>query len=72
MPVDAIGLWAIAARTPDRAAVIEPDGRVVTYAELAREADRYGRGLRALGLSTGTSPRQSPNGEKQKPKHHID
>jgi long-chain acyl-CoA synthetase len=53
MAVNAIGLWAIAARTPDRAAVIEPDGRVVTYAELAREADRYGRGLRALGLSTG-------------------
>ena len=53
MPVDAIGLWAIAARTPDQAAVIEPDGRVVTYAELAGEADRYGRGLRALGLSTG-------------------
>ena len=53
MAVNAIGLWAIAARTPDRTAVIEPDGRVVTYAELAREADRYARGLRALGLSTG-------------------
>jgi long-chain acyl-CoA synthetase len=51
--VNAIGLWAIAARSPDRAAVIEPDGRVVSYAALAREADRYGRGLRALGLGTG-------------------
>jgi long-chain acyl-CoA synthetase len=53
LAVDAIGLWAIAAHSPDRAAVIEPDGRVVSYAELAGEADRYGRGLRALGLSTG-------------------
>jgi long-chain acyl-CoA synthetase len=53
LAVDAIGLWAIAARTPDRAAVIEPDGRVVSYAELAAEADRYGRGLRALGLTVG-------------------
>jgi len=52
-PVNAIGLWAIAQRSPDRAAVIEPGGRVVSYAELASEADRYGRGLQALGLSTG-------------------
>ncbi len=51
--MNAIGLWAIAEHSPDRAAVIEPDGRVVSYAELASEADRYGRGLRALGLSTG-------------------
>jgi long-chain acyl-CoA synthetase len=53
LAVDAIGLWAIAERTPDRAAVIEPDGRVVSYAELAAEADRYGRGLQALGLTVG-------------------
>ena len=52
-PVNAIGLWAIAASSPDQAAVIEPDGRVVSYAELASEADRYGRGLQALGLSAG-------------------
>ncbi len=51
--MDAIGLWAIAEQAPDQAAVIEPDGRVVTYAELASEADRYGRGLQALGLSPG-------------------
>jgi long-chain acyl-CoA synthetase len=51
--VDAIGLWAIAASSPGRPAVYEPDGRVVTYAELAAEADRYGRGLQALGLVPG-------------------
>ena len=45
--MNAIGLWAIAAESPDRTAVIEPTGAAVTYAELAREADRYGRGLQA-------------------------
>ena len=48
-PVDAIGLWAIAAAAPARTAVIEPDGRAVSYAELAREADRYGRGPAGAG-----------------------
>ena len=48
-----IGLWAIAAATPDRTAVIEPNGRAVSYAELAALADRYGRGLQALGLRPG-------------------
>jgi long-chain acyl-CoA synthetase len=33
--------------------VIEPGGRAVSYAELAGEADRYGRGLQALGLTAG-------------------
>jgi long-chain acyl-CoA synthetase len=48
-----IGLWTIAAQTPDRPAVIEPDGTVVSYAELAARADRIGRGLQALGLRPG-------------------
>jgi long-chain acyl-CoA synthetase len=51
--VDAIGLWAIAARDPDCTAVIEPGGRAVSYRELARQADRIGRGLQALGLQPG-------------------
>jgi long-chain acyl-CoA synthetase len=51
--VTAIGLWAIAASNPDLPAVISPDGGVVSYAELAREADRYGRGFQALGLGPG-------------------
>jgi long-chain acyl-CoA synthetase len=48
-----IGLWTIAAQTPDRPAVIEPDGSVTSYADLAARADRIGRGLRALGLGRG-------------------
>jgi len=51
--VNAIGLWAIAASSPDTVAVIEPDGRPVSYAELAAEADRIGRGLQSLGLAAG-------------------
>src|SRR6266568_3660197 len=61
--VTAIGLWAIAARDPDVPAVIAPDGAVVSYAELAREADRYGRGFQALGLVPGdTIATLLPNG----------
>jgi long-chain acyl-CoA synthetase len=61
--VTAIGLWAIAASTPDLPAVISPDGGVVSYAELAREADRYGRGFQALGLTPGdTVATLLPNG----------
>src|SRR5262252_527960 len=51
--VTAIGLWAIAASNPDLPAVISPGGGVVSYADLAREADRYGRGFQALGLGPG-------------------
>ncbi|HEV2373146.1 MAG TPA: acyl-CoA synthetase [Streptosporangiaceae bacterium] len=53
--MNAIGLWAIAADSPDAAAVIEPDGTEVSYAQLAAEADRYGRGFQALGLRPGSS-----------------
>ena len=46
-------MWNIAAQAPDRPAVIEPDGTVVSYAELAGRADQIGRGLQALGLRPG-------------------
>jgi long-chain acyl-CoA synthetase len=61
--VSDIGLWTIAAHAPDRAAVIEPDGTVVSYAELAARADQIGRGLQALGLASGaTVAGMLPNG----------
>jgi long-chain acyl-CoA synthetase len=61
--VSDIGLWTIAAQTPDRAAVIEADGAVTSYAELAALADRLGRGLQALGLAPGgTVAGMLPNG----------
>ncbi|WP_436535394.1 acyl-CoA synthetase [Actinoplanes sp. HUAS TT8] len=58
-----IGLWNIADRDPHGTAVVDPDGRVVTYGELAAEADRIGRGLQALGLVPGdTVAMLLPNG----------
>ncbi|MDQ3786530.1 MAG: acyl-CoA synthetase [Actinomycetota bacterium] len=50
-----IGLWNIAREQPDLTAVVDPDGRQVTYGELAATADRYGRGFQAMGLSPGDS-----------------
>ncbi|MFC0108557.1 acyl-CoA synthetase [Kibdelosporangium aridum] len=49
----AIGLWNIAADLPDHPAVVDPDGAVVTYQELATRANRFGRGLQELGLQPG-------------------
>jgi long-chain acyl-CoA synthetase len=48
-----LGLWNIAAATPERLALVDPDGREFSYGELAAAANRYANGLRALGLRTG-------------------
>jgi long-chain acyl-CoA synthetase len=52
---DELGLWKIAQAHPDMLAVVCPDGRETTYAELAAMANRYSHGLEAHGLSTGDS-----------------
>ncbi|HEX2176033.1 MAG TPA: acyl-CoA synthetase [Nocardioidaceae bacterium] len=52
---DELGLWQIAKTHPDRLAVVSPDGRETSYAELAATTNRYAHGLRSLGLSTGDS-----------------
>ncbi|GAA2643468.1 acyl-CoA synthetase [Paractinoplanes durhamensis] len=58
-----IGLWNIAHQDPERTAVVDPGGGVVTYGELAAEADRIGGGLQALGLVPGdTVAMLLPNG----------
>ncbi|TCO46692.1 acyl-CoA synthetase [Actinocrispum wychmicini] len=49
----ALGLWGIATELPDHPAVIDPDGEVVTYRELADRANRFGRGFQSLGLQAG-------------------
>jgi long-chain acyl-CoA synthetase len=49
----AIGLWHIADSRPDRVAVVDPQGREVSYGGLASSANAYGNGLRALGLDVG-------------------
>jgi long-chain acyl-CoA synthetase len=48
-----LGLWKIAQNRPDLTAVVDPGGREVSYRELAATADRYGRGLQAMGLAPG-------------------
>jgi long-chain acyl-CoA synthetase len=50
---EALGLWRIAAEEPERLAVADPDGREVTYGELAALSNRYANGLRGLGLQAG-------------------
>ncbi|MQA83923.1 MAG: AMP-binding protein [Streptosporangiales bacterium] len=48
-----LGLWRIAEEHPELAAIIDLDGREVSYRELAAAANRYGRELQALGLMPG-------------------
>jgi long-chain acyl-CoA synthetase len=52
--VNAIGLWTIAKDSPDALAVVDPDGTQIGYGRFAADADRYAKGLRALGLETGS------------------
>jgi len=51
--VEAIGLWTIAQNSPDALAVVDPDGAEVAYGPFAASADRYAKGLQALGLHAG-------------------
>jgi long-chain acyl-CoA synthetase len=61
--VNSPGLWTIARDNPDLVAVVGPAGDSLTYGELAARADRYGRGLQALGLTPGdTVALMLPNG----------
>jgi acyl-CoA synthetase (AMP-forming)/AMP-acid ligase II len=46
-------LTAYATATPDKPAVIDPDGPTLTFAELEARTNRLATGLRGLGLGTG-------------------
>ena len=48
-----LGLWTIAAAEPARVALVDPDGREISYGELTAKANRYASGLRELGLGVG-------------------
>ena len=50
-----IGFWRWATSDGDRIAIVEPDARSVTYAELLADSNRVAHGLRSLGLATGDS-----------------
>ena len=49
----ALGFWEIAREEPDRLALVGPDGRELTYGELAAESNKLVHGLRARGLTAG-------------------
>ena len=48
-----LGLWNIAAEEPEKTAVVDPGGRLVSYGELTAKANKYARGLQELGLEAG-------------------
>ncbi|MGW4129141.1 acyl-CoA synthetase [Amycolatopsis japonica] len=48
-----LGVWNIAAQEPERVALVDPDGRSISYGDLAAKANAYARGLQALGLEAG-------------------
>lgn len=50
---EVLGLWNIAEADPERIALVDPDGREISYRELATLANRYANGLRGIGLRTG-------------------
>ena len=48
-----LGFWNIASAFPERVALVDPEYREVSYADLAALTNRIGRGLQALGLGVG-------------------
>ena len=50
---DNIGFWWYAARNPDQPAVIDPDERVTTFAELVDRVNRLSNFLQGNGLRHG-------------------
>jgi len=48
-----LGFWRIATADPDRVAIIDADGRVLSYGELLEHSRAIARGLDALGLRRG-------------------
>ncbi len=48
-----IGLWNIARETPDKTALVDPDGVEHSYGEIVSRANRVSNGLRRHGFVTG-------------------
>jgi long-chain acyl-CoA synthetase len=48
-----LGFWNFAKQSPEKLALVDPDGRAWTRGELLAEANRIAHGLRALGLGQG-------------------
>ena len=50
-----MGFWKWAEAEPDRLAVVDPDGREMSFGELAAQSNRVLHGLRSLGVQVGDS-----------------
>ena len=48
-----LGFWNLAATHPQQTAVVDPEGKTVTFAELAALSNQVVHGLRRLGLQRG-------------------
>jgi long-chain acyl-CoA synthetase len=52
-PQNQAGFWRVAPTRPDRAAVIDPDGTEITFADLLARVNQMSFALRDMGLSVG-------------------
>ena len=50
-----MGFWKWAEAEPDRLAVVDPEGREISFGELAARSNRVLHGLRSLGVQVGDS-----------------
>ena len=57
---DATGFYQLAPADPDRPAVIDPDGSVLTFGQLGRRVNRLSHALRSHGLAAGDTSRRRP------------
>ena len=48
-----VGFWAIADATPERLAIVDPEGTTWTFGELEQRSNQLAHGLRGLGLQRG-------------------
>jgi len=49
------GVYEIARRTPERTAIMEPEGQTVTFGELVSRANRLSNGLKDRGCTQGST-----------------
>ena len=51
--MDEAGFWALAARQPDKIALVEADGAATSYGQLLERVNRFSNLLRSIGLRAG-------------------
>ncbi len=53
MSEQSLGFWNMAAKHPDRVAIVDPEGNPITFGELASATCRVVHGLRGIGIRSG-------------------